>query len=93
MEFKNGTARTVFPSARDPAKFEAFTASHEGTVTDHQVRQLLRRFGIEEPTPEQYDEMVEDLRSAGRSHFLGAGTEISEVGKLEAKWLSGYGKC
>jgi hypothetical protein len=43
-------------------------------------------YGIENPTSEQYDEMTEDLRAAGRSHFLGSGTEIGKVMKLDAKW-------
>jgi hypothetical protein len=86
VEFKDGTARTVFPSATDPAKFESFAATHEGTVTDYQVRSLLRRFGIDGPTPDQYDEMVEDLRAAGRSHFLGGAVEMDIIRELEAKW-------
>jgi DNA invertase Pin-like site-specific DNA recombinase len=86
VEFKDGTARTVFPSPKDPARFEWFAASHEGTVTDHQVRGLLSRYGIAEPTPEQYGQMVEDLVAAGRSHFLGSGLEMRELMKLEVKW-------
>jgi hypothetical protein len=86
VEFKDGTARTVFPSARDPAKFEAFVATTEGAVTDHQVRQLLRRYGIEDPTSDQYDEMVADLVAAGRSHFTAGGDEFREMMKLDLKW-------
>jgi hypothetical protein len=67
-------------------KFEASVTTTEGAATGHQVRQLLRRYGIENPTSELYDEMIADLVAAGRSHFLGASTEIGEFIKLDAKW-------
>lgn len=47
---------------------------------------MLARYGIENPTQEQYDEMVEDLVAAGRSHFTAGGTEFRVVMKLDLKW-------
>src|ERR1700722_15135709 len=32
------------------------------------------------------DQMIADLVAAGRPHFVGAGTEIGEFIKLDAKW-------
>jgi DNA invertase Pin-like site-specific DNA recombinase len=69
IQFRDATFRTVYPSADDPTKFEALAASDEGAVNDHLVRNQLRHSGIENPTPEQYDEMTERLRRTG-SPFL-----------------------
>jgi hypothetical protein len=61
-------------------------ATHEGFITNIQVRRLSTRHGIESPTAEEHYGMVDDLAAAGRSHFIGSGTEIGELMKLEAKW-------
>jgi hypothetical protein len=83
VRFKNGDARVVAPDPEDPSRFIAIKHTQEGMITDANVRFLLARFGITDPTPGQYDEMMADLAAASRQR---ASKGDAALGPLEKKW-------
>jgi DNA invertase Pin-like site-specific DNA recombinase len=55
VAFKDGTFRMVSPTLEDPTKFRAIAATSEPLITDRKVRDYLATFGVDDPTPGQYE--------------------------------------
>ena len=57
--FKDGTFRVVSPTLKDPMQFRYIGATNESLITD---RDVLAWCGVDDPTPEQYQQALDELR-------------------------------